>query len=423
VRPARAFAALLLAAILPLAAIAQQRAPQQEISESQRRLQEIRRERQELRGELQRIRGQVHDVNAELNIIRRQATVSASLVSELNLQLSETQKKIDATTAELTTTQMQLAEKKSLLNRRLRDLYKRGPLHAAEVLLSSRSFADLLNRYKYLHLVAQRDRGLVDEVEELSRQLTLREQELRRSYNDIQYLQNERSDEHQQLRSLQGERGETLNVLQKHERSTTAQLAELARDERRLTGLIATLEARRREAERRERDRVAAAAAARTRAAAAGRPAPAPTAPVRAPASTMTTADVGNLAWPVGGRLVYRFGRVTQPNGTAIRYNGVGIGAAPGSPVRAVEGGTVEMAAPFEGYGPTVVVSHGGGYYSLYLYLKQVQVQQGATIAKGQVVGTVGGEHTPEGAHIEFQIRAPGGQAVDPLTWLRGQAR
>jgi septal ring factor EnvC (AmiA/AmiB activator) len=416
-----AAAALLVACALPV--VAQQRAPQQEISESQRRLQEIRQERRELRGQLERIKGQVHDVNAELTIIRRQASVSASLVRELNLQLSETQKKIDATTAELTTTEVKLAEKKALLNRRLRDLYKRGPLHAAEVLLSSRSFADLLNRYKYLHLVAQRDRGLVREVEELTRQLTLREQELRRSLGDIQYLQNERASEHQQLQSLQGERGETLNVLQKHVRSTTAELEELARDERRLTGLIATLETRRREAERRERERVAAAnTAARARSAAAGRPAPA-AAPVRAPASTLTTADVGNLSWPVGGRLVYRFGRVSQPNGTALRYNGVGIGAPAGSPVRAVEGGTVEMAAPFEGYGPTVVVSHGGGYYSLYLYLAQVQVQQGATIAKGQVIGTVGGEHTPEGAHIEFQIRAPGGQAVDPLTWLRAQAR
>ena len=79
------------------------------------------------------------------------------------------------------------------------------------------------------------------------------------------------------------------------------------------------------------------------------------------------------------------------------------------------------MAAPFEGYGPTVVVSHGGGYYSLYLYLKEIQVQQGATVAKGQVIGTVGGESTPEGAHVEFQIRTPGGEAVDPLTWLRGR--
>jgi len=421
-RKGRAALALLALAALPLAA--QQKAPQQELSESQRRLQEIRHERQQLRGELSRIRGQVHDVNAELSIIRRQAAVSATLVRELSAQLSRTQQKIDSTTAELTTTQMQLAEKKALLNRRLRDLYKRGPLHAAEVLLSSRSFADLLNRYKYLHLVAQRDRGLVHEVEELSRQLQLREQELRRSFTDIQYLQTERADEHQQLQSLQGERGETLSVLRNHERTTTAEIAASVREERRLTGLIATLEARRREAERRERDRAAAATtAARNRAAAAGRPAPAPTAPARAPASTLTTADVGNLSWPVGGRLVYRFGRVSQPNGTALRYNGVGIGAAPGSPVRAVESGKVEMAAPFEGYGPTVVVSHGGGYYSLYLYLGEVQVQQGATITRGQVIGTVGGEHTPEGAHIEFQIRAPGGQAVDPLTWLRGQAR
>ena len=37
--------------------------------------------------------------------------------------------------------------------------------------------------------------------------------------------------------------------------------------------------------------------------------------------------------------------------------------------------------------------------------------------------GTVGGEQTPEGSHVEFQIRAQGGQAVDPLTWLRSRGR
>ena len=37
----------------------------------------------------------------------------------------------------------------------------------------------------------------------------------------------------------------------------------------------------------------------------------------------------------------------------------------------------------------------------------------------GQLLGSVGGARTPEGAHIEFQIRSPGGEAVDPLGWLR----
>ncbi|HYH80490.1 MAG TPA: M23 family metallopeptidase, partial [Longimicrobium sp.] len=237
-----------------------------------------------------------------------------------------------------------------------------------------------------------------------------------------QYLQNERSQEHSQLGDMAAQRTTTLSSLRVHERSAVQRIDELLRDERRLTGLMAAMEARRREAERRERERLAAAERERTAARAAGRPAPAAPTPVAPrPAPTVSTASMGNLGWPAQGNLVYRFGRALQTNGTAIRYNGIGIAAPAGSPVRAVEGGKVEMAAPFEGYGPTVVVSHGGGYYSLYLYLKDIQVQPGATVTKGQVVGTVGGEGTPEGAHVEFQIRTPGGEAVDPLAWLRGR--
>src|SRR5690606_27239532 len=104
-----------------------------------------------------------------------------------------------------------------------------------------------------------------------------------------------------------------------------------------------------------------------------------------------------------------------------------GIASQPGTPVRAVEEGTVVMAGPFEGYGPTVMISHGAGYYTLYLYLASVAVQEGDRVAARQVIGTVGGEKTPEGPHIEFQVRAPVGRSgvpepVDPLSWLRSRA-
>ena len=81
------------------------------------------------------------------------------------------------------------------------------------------------------------------------------------------------------------------------------------------------------------------------------------------------------------------------------------------------------LAGPFEGYGPTVVLSHGDGFYTLYLYLEEIGVVEGRDVTAGQVVGTVGGAATPEGPHLEFQIRTPvnGGtpQAQDPLQWLR----
>ena len=219
-----AVAAVLLAGASPALAQQTTRGTQQQLTESQRRLQEIRAERQQLRNDLARLRGQVSTVAGEIANLRRQATVSQRLVDELNFQLVTMQTQIDSNTAELERTRTALVEKRQLLRRRLRDLYKRGPLHAAQVLLSSRSFADLLNRYKYLHLVTERDHALTEQVTELTRQLGIREMELRRSYTDLTYLQSERTREHRELEQLARERGGTLSTLRQHERSTSSRL-------------------------------------------------------------------------------------------------------------------------------------------------------------------------------------------------------
>ena len=51
----------------------------------------------------------------------------------------------------------------------------------------------------------------------------------------------------------------------------------------------------------------------------------------------------GKLDWPVQGTIVYKFGRDTLPSGGVIRWNGIGIGAPVGTPVKAVEGGRVGL--------------------------------------------------------------------------------
>lgn len=383
-------------ALLCLAApaVAQVRSDDQ-IAESQRRLEEIRRERARLRAEMSSIQSRVHDLSSELENLDRQVDASAELLDELQFQLVEREKEIRDNTRALLQTQDRLAERRALVSRRLRDIYKRGPLHAAQALLTSRDFSDLINRYRYLLLVTRRDRALFRQVGELEAQLTARERVLRRSLGEMERVRTDRSSELTELNALRLAQQRSLSGAQATQRTTAERIEQLAADERRLASLIETMERRRREAE--------AAASAR-----------APAAP------TLTTSDMGSLAWPVEGRLIYRFGRATQPNGTVIRWNGLGIAAAAGAPVRAVEAGTVVLAGPFEGYGPTVVVSHGGGYYSLYLYLSEVRVREGAMVTREETIGTVGGAATPEGAHIEFQIRGPGGQAIDPAPWLRG---
>ncbi|MDP9348382.1 MAG: hypothetical protein M3P24_04460, partial [Gemmatimonadota bacterium] len=249
--------ALVLLALLPAHALAQE-APQ-DLSQSRRRLQEIRQERTQLRRELQQLRTQVRDVSGEVQNMRRQVATSESLLQELDFQLTRTEEEIHNTTGDLLATQDRLAERRALLHRRLRDIYKRGPLHAVQVMLTAESFADLIHRYRYLYLAARHDRGLMEEVAKLEKELALRERLLRRNLNDVQHLRGERITEHSELQQLEDEQRQTLSLLQHHERSTSRRMDQLAQDERRLGGLLGELENRRRDAERRTAaDRTAA---------------------------------------------------------------------------------------------------------------------------------------------------------------------
>ncbi|HET8657356.1 MAG TPA: peptidoglycan DD-metalloendopeptidase family protein [Longimicrobiaceae bacterium] len=387
---------------------AAQQSPDVQIRESQKRLEQIRREREQLRQQMDEMRSRAHSITSELQNLGAQVSASADALQELDFQLGKRQAEIEQTEHSLAETRQRLSDSKATLDRRLRDIYERGPLHTVQVLLTAESFGDLINRYKYLYLIARHDRELVREVATLQDELSGRERVLQHRVQELKELQGEKATEYARLEDLQAEQKRALAGVQQRTQAAQRRIAQLARDEREVSSLIATLERKRKEAE---------AAAARAARAAGGRTA------ASAPASSsITTSDLGNLAWPVSGRLLYRFGRDTQPNGTVLRWNGIGIGAAAGSDVRAVESGTVVKAGPLEGYGPSVVVSHGGGYYSLYLYLRSIAVHEGDPVKKNQVIGTVGGEGTVEGPHIEFQIRQPGGAAVDPLAWLRQAA-
>ena len=139
---------------------------------------------------------------------------------------------------------------------------------------------------------------------------------------------------------------------------------------------------------------------------------------VSAPGS-ITTADLGKLDWPVDGTIVYRFGRDTLPSGGIIRWNGIGIAAPVGTPVKAVEAGKVRLVGQFGTYGLTIVLEHGNGYYSVYSHLQEAAVKLGTTVAKDETIGTVGGENSDYGSHLHFEIRGENQVALDPTEWLR----
>jgi septal ring factor EnvC (AmiA/AmiB activator) len=358
-------------------------------------LDRVRAERERLEARMRQLQNTAHDITEERANIDRQADATARLVRSLDAQLGALEGEVDNATASLILAQDELVIKRSMLQRRVREIHKRGPLYSLEALLSAQSFGALVARYKYLHLVAQRDRALVRRVEMLNEQVSGTRTQLVRLRGEMELSLEQRSEEERRLRELEDQRGRALARVQQTARQTQARLQQIQRDEKRLADLLATFEAERRRA-------------------AAARP------NVPAAPSTLRTSDLGRLDWPVEGQILYRFGRVVNPNNTTTRWNGVGIGAAAGTSVKSVAGGSVVLAEAFGTYGQTVIVSHGDGDFSVYGSLGRLDVRKGQTIQKGQVVGTVGRTDPDFDAHLHFEIR-PKGRAVDPLEWLRRQ--
>ena len=187
---------LFLAAATPAAA---QEDLQQQLRESQQRLEQVRRERAALQQQMERLRTRVHTTASELSNIERQVRTSATALEEIEFQSTTLTGRVDEVTSELIRTRDRLRERHAVLLRRLRSIYMRGPLHSLEVLLSAQTFGDLLNRYKYLHLIALYDRLLVDEIERLESDLVSRDEELRRSLSELQRLRDEKLQEFAQL--------------------------------------------------------------------------------------------------------------------------------------------------------------------------------------------------------------------------------
>ena len=125
----------------------------------------------------------------------------------------------------------------------------------------------------------------------------------------------------------------------------------------------------------------------------------------------------GDLDWPVTGRMLTPFGRGGAGVARAPAETGVQFAAEEGSTVRAVHDGTVAFAGPFTGYGNLVIVDHGAQTFSLYGQLGAPQVERGATVERGQVVGTAG-RILAGIAGMYFEMRVDG-KPVDPLEWLK----
>ena len=114
----------------------------------------------------------------------------------------------------------------------------------------------------------------------------------------------------------------------------------------------------------------------------------------------------GQFIWPVPN---YRYCSRWYGSG----HKGVDICAPAGTPIYASAGGTVtkagyNKAGAGTGYGYSVIISHSGGYTTVYAHCLSLTVSAGQRVRQGQLIGYVGSTGRSSGNHCHFEIRRSG---------------
>jgi murein DD-endopeptidase MepM/ murein hydrolase activator NlpD len=126
------------------------------------------------------------------------------------------------------------------------------------------------------------------------------------------------------------------------------------------------------------------------------------------------------LVPPLPGCVISPFGVKRLHNGkpTGEIHGGIDQRASDGTPIRAVASGVVKIVQPFNVLGGTVAIDHGQGLETMYLHMSKLNVELGAQVNKGDVIGYVGATGRANGPHLHWVIYV-NGVPQNPQQWVK----
>ena len=124
------------------------------------------------------------------------------------------------------------------------------------------------------------------------------------------------------------------------------------------------------------------------------------------------------MAWPAEGRVITKFGRQWNPKlKTTTENPGVDIKGKPGSEIRTVLGGIVTTITFIRGFGTTIIIDHGNGFYTVYGHVTNIQTNEDSQVRGGDVIAYMGDSGSINGSQLHFEIWGQG-KKLDPEKWL-----
>lgn len=335
--------------------------------------------------QLRQIEGQLRQATAELGTIKEQRVAVENDITLNERQLAEAQKRLEG--------------RESVFYKRVRDIYINGRLSYLDVVIGSKDFSDFANRLEVLKRIIDSDITLINEIKKERAEIEAHKQKLEADRAKLVELEKAALAKQAEIEQKKAERNVVLQKAQNDRATAMQAIEELNASSAQVSAML------------KERQAARAAAAATAAAAAAQSSG-------GQGASDNWVQGTGQLGWPVSGEITSPYGYRVHPIwGTTIYHSGIDIGVDEGTPVHAADGGVVVWSGWMGGYGYAVVIDHGNGLSTLYGHNSELAVDEGQSVAKGQVISYAGSTGNSTGPHVHFEVRV-NGDPVDPMGYL-----
>ncbi len=369
---------------------------QEEIDYQSRAIEDLKKEleatQKRIRSEIAREQSAVKRVAS----LEEEISIADRLVSELRREEAKTSTAINQVKTELEASENQLADLRQRYARRVVNIYKRGTLSSLESILSSTSWRQAVYRAKYLKIISDYDRQLFENIVAVNVKIAEQQKLLEKELSRSRQLQADRQKHVADLRTVQRKKEIELTTIRNSKAELEKQLAEqeagirqIEKIQKQLLEAVESIERAERIRRQQEQLKLANFAALK-----------------------------GQLPWPAAGRVITRFGNQWNAKlKTRTENPGIDIKGQPGSPIHTVKDGEVTTITYIRGFGTTIIIAHGGGYYTVYSHVNNIQINVDDRVGAGDIIAYMGDSGSVSGAKLHFEIWGQG-QKLDPEDWL-----
>ena len=356
----------------------------------------LKTEISQLRYKIKTAESRERSASSRISSLDEEISLTAKLIQSLKNEEEKTRKRILQLKSDILKNENELEALRFRYKKRVVNSYLKGRMTDLEKVFSSTTWRQAIYRTQYLKIISDIEKKLTNQIEKLLINISQQKLELEAALRDNLNLTRDKQQQISSYRDMRINREKELNRIRNDKKALSNYIDEKEAGITQLESIIKKVLEDKARFERELR--------------------------IRKQQEALKTKSFkalkGQLPWPADGRIIAKFGRQWNPKlKTTTENPGIDIKGQPGSAIRTVLGGVVTTITYIRGYGTTIIVDHGGGFYTVYSHVTNIQTVVDGQVRNGDVIAYMGDSGSINGSKLHFEIWGKG-QKLDPEKWL-----